>query len=104
MENSVWFEGMKYGIVFFGLLLAYAEIAKSIKLLRLNKKFPKLTNVTYVWLKFFMGLCGLYWAIYYIRSILDIGLQAHQVWVRGPLMLTIAIFACGALMSLRRPL
>lgn len=103
MILDYWFEGMKYGIVLWSALLAYAEIAKSIKLIQQNKNYPKKFHVGYVWIKMAIGLCGVYWIFYYMRSILNIGIQAHQVWVRGPLMLTIALFACGALMSLRRP-
>lgn len=99
---EVAFEGMKYGIVMFGLLLAAAEFLKSIRLLRLKRKFPHI-NTSYVWVKVLIGLMGLYWAGYYIRSLLNIGIQAHQVWVRGPLMLTLAAFACAAILSLRRP-
>lgn len=100
---DIAFESMKYGIVIWSIILAYAEISKSIRLIRYSKKNPLLkVNVGYVWIKMAIGFCGIYWTFYYTRSILNVGIPAHQVWVRGPLMLTIALFACGALMSLRR--
>jgi hypothetical protein len=103
--DDLLFEGMKYGIVLFGLIMAYAEFSQAkeltrIKRLEINVKGKSYIN--YIWVKWGLGIMGAYWAFYYTKSILNIGTPAHQVWVRGPLFITIILVACGALMSLRR--
>lgn len=56
----------------------------------------------YAWVKLALGVMGLYWGIYYLRSLLGVTLPAHQIWVRAPLVLTGAFVGAGALMSLLR--
>jgi len=104
MDTSL-FEGMKYGIVFFSFIMAYAEIRQAIELSKKKKEellVLRKSNINYIWVKWGLGIMGAYWSLYYTRSILDISISVHQVWVRGPLFITIALVASGALMSLRR--
>lgn len=58
----------------------------------------------WVWINFGFGLMCLYWGLYYLRSAIGIGLGAsHQVFVRTPLLITIAIIGmCATISSLRR--
>lgn len=88
-------EILKYLIIAAGLMMAYAEMRQAVKL----------RKASYVWIKWALGFMGLYWAGYYLLSAagLIIG-STHQVYVRGPLLLTIALVAAGALKSLRRNL
>ena len=98
-------EGMKYAIVFFSLIMAYAEIRQAIELSKKRRQeliVLKKSNINYIWIKWGLGIMGFYWAGYYIRSILDISIFVHQVFVRGGILVTIALVASGALMSLRR--
>jgi hypothetical protein len=91
-SDNLILEIMKYGIVAVGLLVAYAELRQARMLIHTN----------YGWTKYGLGIMGLYWSAYYLRSILDIGIASHQIFVRGPLLLTLALIASGAIMSLRR--
>jgi hypothetical protein len=98
-------EGMKYGIVLFSFLMAYAEIKQAIYLSKIRKQeilLSKKSNINYIWVKWGLGIIGVYWAAYYIRSILGISVPLHQVFVRGAIFVTVALVASGALMSLRR--
>ena len=86
----------KYLIVIFALLMAYAEIRQAVRL----------KGTGYAWIKWCLGFAGIFWAGYYIQSILqslfDFGLPAHQIYVRGGILFTVAFVAAGALISLRR--
>lgn len=84
---------IKYLIVISSLIMAYAEIAQAVRL----------KGTSYAWIKWALGVMGLYWAGYYIRSILELQIgTTHQIWVRAPLLLTISFVASGAIMSLKR--
>ena len=93
VESNIILEIMKYFIVVVALIMAYAEIRQALKL----------KGSGYAWVKWCLGGAGIYWAVYYIRSILDLNLgPVHQIWVRSPLLLTLAFVAAGAILSLRR--
>jgi hypothetical protein len=91
--DNIVLEAMKYGIILIGLVVAYAEIRQAVAL--------KETN--YWGIKAALGIMGIYWTLYYFRSVLNIvpG-PAHQIFVRGPLLLTLSLIAAGAIMSLKR--
>lgn len=93
VESNIVLNVMKYLIVAIALLMAYAEIRQAIRM----------KGVYGHWVKWGLGLMGLYWAFYYTRSIIGIELgMTHQIWVRSPLLLTLALVAAGATISLRR--
>lgn len=93
VESSVILYIMKFAIVAVALLMAYAEIRQALRL----------KGSGYAWVKWCLGIMGLYWAVYYLRSIIGFELGiTHQIWVRSPLLLTLAFVAAGAILSLRR--
>ena len=92
IESNIILNIMKYLIVAASLLMAYAEFRQAISL----KGKP------YAWAKWALGAMGIYWAFYYVQSILGGLITSHQIWVRSPLLLTISLIAAGALMSVRR--
>ena len=49
-----------------------------------------------------ISIAGFYWAFYYVRSILDISIPLHQIWVRSPLLWTLAFVLAMGILSLRR--
>lgn len=75
-----------------GLLMAYAEFAQA-KIYRRS------------WVKWGLGVMGLYWAAYYIYSLIqaltDLRLPAHQIFVRSGLLITLSLVASGAFLTLR---
>ena len=93
VESNLILNVMKFLIIIASLVMAYAEIRQAVRL----------RGSGYAWVKWALGVMGLYWAFYYTRSIIgvDIGLT-HQIWVRSPLLLTISFVAAGAILSLRR--
>jgi len=93
IESSVILNMMKFAIVAVALLMAYAEIRQAIKI----------KGCGYAWVKWWLGVMGIYWAAYYTRSLFGVDLgMTHQVWVRSPILLTLSLVAAGAIMSLRR--
>lgn len=92
IESNIVLNVMKYCIVAVSLLMAYAEIRQAIRM----------KGVYGHWVKWALGLMGVYWAFYYTQSILGGLLSSHQIWVRSPLLLTLALVAAGATISLRR--
>ena len=93
VESNIILEIMKYFIVIVSLIMAYAEM----------KQARRLKGSGYAWVKWCLGVAGLYWAVYYTRSIISLNLgPTHQIWVRSPLLLTLAFVAAGAILSLRR--
>ena len=92
IESSIVLIILKYCIVACGLLMAYAEVRQAIRL----------KGVSYAWVKWGLGLMGIYWSFYYFMSIIGKPLASHQVWVRSPLLLTLALVSAGAIMSLKR--
>ena len=85
---EVIYEIQKYLIVFVGLTFFYIEIALFFK----YRKIPK---------KILYTIVGLYWAIYYIYSIIRpiIGSSyiAHQEFVRPGILFTLSVFLAQAL-------
>jgi len=83
----------KYAIVIIGFVMAYAEIRQAI----IFKK---------AWTKWTLGFMGLYWAGYYIYSIIrplfKISLPTHHVFVSAGVLMTISFITANALMTLRR--
>lgn len=80
---------MKLAIVIVALIMAYAEFGQAIRF-------------RWAWTKWGLGFMGLYWAAYYIQSLLGIGLLQHQIWVRSGILMMLALVGANALMSLRR--
>lgn len=86
------YELEKYAIVLVSLIMAYAEFAQYFK----HRKS---------WIKFALGFMGVYWAVYYVYSIYRTAfgmlLDAHQIFVRSGILLTVALVAANALMTLQ---
>jgi hypothetical protein len=89
---EILYEIEKGIIVIVGLLMAYAEFSQAIRYRR-------------SWVKWGLGVMGVYWAAYYtysfIRSIYGSRLEMHQIFVRSGILVTIALVTSGALMTLR---
>ena len=92
MDASWLYELEKYAIVIVGLVMAYAEFAQYFK----HRKS---------WIKLALGFMGLYWAGYYAysiyRTMFDISLSTHHVFVRSGILLTVALVGGNALMTLK---
>lgn len=92
METDIFFEVEKGAVVIVALLMAYAEFAQAARYRR-------------SWVKWGLGFMGVYWAVYYtysiIQSVSDLRLPTHQIFVRSGLLVTLALVASGALMTLR---
>jgi hypothetical protein len=88
---AVFYELEKIAIVIAGLLMAYAEFAQ------VNRYHRR-------WIKFGLGVMGLYWAAYYTYSLLQntLGwsLPEHQLFVRSGILVTISLVASGAFVTL----
>jgi hypothetical protein len=86
------YELEKYAIVVVALVMAYAEFAQYFK----HRKS---------WIKFALGVMALYWAAYYSYSIyrvlFNVYLNAHQIFVRSGILLTLALVGANALMTLQ---
>lgn len=87
-----FYELEKVLIIFFGLLMAYAEF-KQAKYYRAS------------WTKVALGAMGIYWAIYYAysiyRSLFGGTLETHQVFVRSGVLMTLALVSAVAVINLR---
>lgn len=85
------FEIEKVAIVILALIMAYAEFRQAIILKG-------------SWIKYGLGVVGIYWAVYYgyslYRTYFDLRLPAHQVFVRSGVLLTIAFVTAGAIRTL----
>ena len=86
-------KALKLPIILFGLIMAYAEFAQAY----LYKKS---------FIKWGLGFCGLYWSVCYTYSLLvdhSFGKlpECPQVFFRAGILLTIALVAAGALMTLK---
>ncbi len=93
LQESIALEALRYFIVAVGLLMCYAEVRQALRL----------KHVNYAWVKWSLGVMGLYWSIYYFLSIIESNyLVGHQVFVRAPLLLTLSLVAAGAILSLKR--
>lgn len=92
MESSVIMQILKYIIAGAGLVtcVVYASLARR----------HKGTPIAIIdWM---IAGIGLYWAFYYVQSILGGLVTPHQVWVRSPLLVTLALFIAKGLTNLRR--
>lgn len=89
---DILYEIEKGIIVIVALLMAYAEFRQAMRYRR-------------SWVKWGLGFMGVYWAVYYtysfVRSIMGIRLEAHQIFVRSGILVTIALVASGAFLTLR---
>lgn len=89
---DILFEVEKGLIVIVSLLMAYAEFAQAVKYRN-------------SWVKWGLGFMGLYWAVYYTYSIIQevagLRLPTHQIFVRSGLLVTVALVASGALLTLK---
>lgn len=87
-------EAIKYGIVIVCLIGGIAEM----KIALLKK------GTHYAWIKWALGWMLIYWAGYYtfsiIRSLFGFTLEAHQIFVRAGIFLTVSFVTAGALRSL----
>ncbi len=92
MDTGWLYEFEKVAIVLVSLLMAYAEFAQYFR----HRKS---------WIKFALGLMAMYWAVYYsysiYRAMFNIYLNAHQIFVRSGILLTIALVAANALITLQ---
>ena len=86
------YEFEKYVIVCVSLFMAYAEFAQYARYRR-------------SWSKLALGFMGLYWAGYYaysiIRSVLDLRLPSHQIFVRSGILLTVSFVGANAMLTLK---
>lgn len=86
------YELEKVVIVIVSVLMAYAEFSQAARYKR-------------SWVKWALGVMGVYWAVYYtysiIQAIADLRLPSHQIFVRSGLLLTISLVTSNALLTLR---
>jgi len=86
------YELEQYVIVIVGLLMAYAE-------------FKQAAKYHHTWIKIGLGVMGLWWAAYYIYTILRVyfgwNFPEHRVFVRSGILLTISLITSGAFITLR---
>lgn len=86
---------MKFGVV---LASFYAVITQFYQACLMTRRRKSSAWVHYA----LAGVC-LYWMAYYLRSIIGIELGVgHQVFVRAPLMLTIALIGAAGAYAVRR--
>lgn len=91
--ESVWMlELLKYLVAACGLGIGIIYMKLAIRYKRYTCAIPK-------WILSFLGF---YWCGYYVRSILDVGISSHQVWVRSPLFVTLAAILFMGILSLWR--
>lgn len=89
------FEGMKVAIVIASLYAATTQIWQFVKL-------TKIKSVS-AWVHLGLGIMSIYWGAYYLRSVLDFPpFNAHQVYIRGPLLITIVLFGAAGAYAVRR--
>lgn len=90
------FELMKGGVALFAGLMAYTQIGQA----RLLHK----RGMPGMWIHLFAGVLGIYWCLYYLRSWSNLfePFNMHQVYIRGPLMLTLAVYAAAGAYAMRR--
>lgn len=85
------YELEKVAIVILALIMAYAEFRQAIILKG-------------SWIKYGLGVVGIYWAVYYgyslYRTYFDLRLPSHQVFVRSGVLITLAFVAAGAIRTL----
>lgn len=92
LEDIWMLELLKYLIAISGLGIGIVYLKLAIKYKGLICAYPK-------WI---ISLLGFYWCGYYIRSILNIGVTGHQIWVRSPLFVTLAAVLFMGILSLWR--
>ena len=89
---STLFELEKLAIVIVALFMTYAEFKQG---LMYRKR----------WVKFGLAFMGLYWAIYYsyslLRAYFDWPFPEHQIFVRSGILMTLALVASGAWITLK---
>lgn len=86
---------IKFGIIFFATLTA-----AMFTILALRAKKKRLYYSGLYWAK---AAIGYYWAFYYIQNVAGLGwLTGHEVFVRGGIMMSLAIMAGCAIVSLQR--
>lgn len=91
-SDGLMMELMKYAIVVAGLSIAISGVIV----------FRKHKTEDFRWVCLVLSGMGLYWASYYLQSILKLGLQSHQIYVRGPLLFTLSMIAALFIILLRR--
>ncbi len=91
--ESVWMlEFLKYLVAGAGLGIGIIYTKLAIRYKGFICAYPK-------WV---LAILGFYWCGYYIRSILNIGISSHQIWVRSPLFVTLAAILFMGILSLWR--
>lgn len=88
-----FYEIEKLAIIFFGLVMAYAE-------------FKQAKHFHASWTKIALGMTGVYWAVYYAysfyRNIAKIEqLDSHQMFVRSGILITVALISAVAILNLK---
>jgi len=92
LQSSTILIILKYAIVAIALMTAFIYI----KLAIIYKGQPC------AWTKWGIAFIGLYWAFYYTQSIIGSFMLGHQIWVRSPLLITLALFTAMGILSLRK--
>ena len=91
--EELFYNTLKYFIVFAGFFLAYFELVLYFKYIKDVKKL-------------LLAFIGIYWALYYIfsiiRPIFGIDFYAHQLLVRPGILFTLAVISARAWDKYRR--
>ena len=89
------FEGMKIAIVIAAIYAAVTQLWQS------KKMFDR--NISSSWVHFGLGIFMLYWGLYYARSSMGFTpFNAHQIYVRAPLLVTIVLIGAAGAYAIRR--
>ena len=90
-----WLELMKAGVLVASLFAMVNQYCQARK-----KRFYGITGA---WVHYALSIMMVYWAFYYLRSLLDYPVfNNHQIFVRAPLMLTIALIGATGAYGSRR--
>ena len=82
IEGNLILNIMKYIIASAGLVVALVWWL-------VTRKFRQSAYKVLFWMVFCIGI---YWAFYYVQSILGGFVVPHQIWVRAPILLSLGLF------------
>ena len=89
------FEGMKIAIVIAATYASVTQFWQSIKMFN--------RSISSAWVHFGLGVFMFYWGLYYARSILGfVPFNAHQIYIRAPLLITIVLVGAAGAYAVRR--
>lgn len=89
------FEGMKIAIVIAAIYASVTQFWQAKKMFDLG--------ISSAWVHFGLGVFMLYWGLYYARSSLDfVPFNAHQIYIRAPLLITIVLVGAAGAYGIRR--